>query len=77
MARPSINMAESLREAFDERRHAAVSRSRWFREAALVRLVIEDMGDDRFEELLERAEAEYGHLHTTSDASDDSATATN
>lgn len=56
MVTPSVNMAEDLQTEIDGRRPSTVSRAAYIREAILVRMLLEDLGE--WDDFAERAPEE-------------------
>ncbi|WP_224449308.1 hypothetical protein [Haloprofundus salilacus] len=57
MATPTISMGDEFLKFAEDRRHASVSRSQHFREALLVRYLLED--EDVWEDTLQRAQRQW------------------
>lgn len=60
MPHPSITMAQSLYDEIDDHRHSRTGRSAWLRNAARVRIALEDKGEWPPDDLAVDLEQESG-----------------
>lgn len=65
MAQPSLSMPDAMKTDIDDRRHATTNRSKYVREAIVLRFLLEDGPAYDFDDFLEDARTDYLDKYTS------------